>query len=440
VQAIEDHTKAVQSSSRLPLSMNPIRWLREQKLSRRFWIFFAVAFLFDFGFAVYFFLFNLYLLDLHCNERTIGLVGGALTLGSVAGTLPAGWLARKAGLRPLLFVCIISAVLLGVARALVIGDTAHIAFGFLAGLAMCMWGVCFLPTIAMLTTGENRAAAFSLIFSVSIGSSALGGLVCGYLPQWLAMARHPMAPADLKRLILIASCGIAFAALAPLFLLRLPEPTGESQPPTQPTPRKLPSFLKLHPFLWRFLPAMALWTATLAAFNPFANVYLSRNLHISLAQIGVIFSVSQGIQLCAGLLTPLLFRKLGLLNGIVASQVATAAAIGLLAATGNRSIAVVLYLSFSATQWMSSPGLYNLLMSKVPEAERSSASAMTLFSNALLGSAATAGAGILFAQFGYPPVLAGIAALALVAAILFWTVVAPAGRDSPPASAEPLAI
>ena len=53
----------------------PREWLLKQKLSRGFWIFFTVAFFFDFGFAVYFFLFNLYLLDLHFNERVIGLVG-----------------------------------------------------------------------------------------------------------------------------------------------------------------------------------------------------------------------------------------------------------------------------------------------------------------------------------------------------------------------------
>jgi predicted MFS family arabinose efflux permease len=92
---------------------------------------------------------------------------------------------------------------------------------------------------------------------------------------------------------------------------------------------------------------------------------------------------------------------------------------------------VALYLSFSATQWMSSPGLYNLLMSKVPDEERSSASAMTLFCNALLQSCATAGAGILLVRFGYPHVLLGIAALALTAALLFGTLVSPAGRRTP---------
>ena len=50
---------------------------------------------------------------------------------------------------------------------------------------------------------------------------------------------------------------------------------------------------------------------------------------------------------------------------------------------------------------------------------------MTLFCNALAGSAATAGAGILFTRFGYPPVLLGIATLAMLIALLFRLFVMP---------------
>ena len=422
-------TEPVEASRASGISIwrNPAAWLLEKELSPGFWVFFAVAFFFDFGFAVYFFLFNLYLLDFHFNERTIGLVGGALTLGSMIGTLPAGWVARKIGLRPLLALCFISAPIIGVMRALFLLEWAQIGLAFLAGLAMCIWGVCFLPAVARLTTVGNRASAFSLIFSVSIGTSALGGVVCGYLPQWLKLAGFAMQASEVKRIILIASCCIASLGLIPL--LRLQVPTQQSEAESRETTGGQP--WKVGPFLLRFLPSMALWTAVLASFSPFANVYLQRDLHISLARIGVIFSVSQGIQLCAGLLTPQVFRRFGLLNGIVATQVATAAAIGCLAGTHNRALAVALYLSFSATQWMSSPGLYNFLMSKVTDEERSSAAAMTLFCNALFQSCATAAAGILFAQFGYPRVLVGISVLALLAALLFWLLVAPANRQSP---------
>jgi hypothetical protein len=43
---------------------------------------------------------------------------------------------------------------------------------------------------------------------------------------------------------------------------------------------------------------------------------------------------------------------------------------------------------------------------------------MTMFSNALVGSLATAGAGILLTRFGYAPVLLGIAGFALAIAVL----------------------
>jgi len=405
----------------------PAAWLLERELSRDFWVFFAVAFFYDLGFAVYFFLFNLYLLDLHFNERVVGLAGGAFTLGSMAGTLPAGWLSRKFGLRPLMTMCFVVAPVMGVARAIVPFEGAQIGLAFLAGLAMCSWGVCFLPAVARLTTEQNRASAFSLIFSVSLGSSALGGIVCGYLPQWLKLAGFAMQPTEVKRIILISACIIAAMGLIPLLRLRIPSTGSDSQLREPATKQPW----KINPFLIRFLPSMALWTAVLASFTPFANVYLSKDLSVPLPMIGVIFSLAQVIQLCVGLLTPLVFRRLGLLNGIVATQVATAAAMACLAGAHNRWLAVALYLSFSATQWMSSPGLYNLLMSRVPDQERSAASSMTLFCNALFQSCATAGAGILFVQFGYPRVLVGIAALALTVALLFKLLVGSNDRCAP---------
>jgi MFS family permease len=412
---------------------NPAAWLREQKLGRGFWIFFTAAFFFDFGFAVYVFLFNLYLLDLHFNERSMGLIGGAMTLGSVVGTLPAGFLARKTGLKPLLIVCFIAAPVLCSLRTIEMWQAAQIVLGFLSGLAMCLWGVCFLPAIARLTTEQNRTSAFSLIFSASIGTATLGGVVCGYLPQWLKMAGFAMHPAEVKRLILLAACGIAAVGIFAVLRLKLPltETSDESETTCiaenseqgSPRVRKGRPWWNIHPFLLRFLPSMALWTAVVASFTPFANVYLSRELHLPLAQIGLVFSVAQIVQFAVGLLTPVLFRVLGLVKGIVATQLMTAVAVGCLAGIRNAQLAIVVYLLFSGMQWMSAPGLYNLLMSKVPDEERSSAAGITMFCNAVMGSAATAGAGILFTRFGYPPVLVGIAALAVVAAVLFRSLV-----------------
>ncbi len=403
---------------------NPAAWLREKKLSRGFWVFFTAAFFFDFGFSVYFFLFNLYLLDIHFNERAIGLVGGAMTLGSAVATLPAGLLARRIGVRTPLIVCFIAAPVLGVLRALAMSEPLQIGLGFAAGLAMCLWGVCYLPALARLTTEDNRAFAFSLIFSASIGTSTLGGVVCGYLPQWLNNAGFAMQPVEVKRLILLVSSAIAAIGLFAVLRTRLPQPRSEPQPQRRLGIRRW----RLDPFLLRFLVSMALWTAVLASFTPFANVYLSRELHVPLSRIGLIFSAAQILQFCVVLLTPMVFRALGLINGIVATQIMTALAIGCLAETHNMRLAVPLYMAFSAMQWMSSPGLYNLLMSGVRDEDRSIASSMTMFCNAVLQSGATALAGILFVRFGYPHVMVGIAVLAALAAGVFRTIVGPVAR------------
>jgi MFS family permease len=410
-----------------PFWKSPAAWLQEKKLSRGFWIFFTAAFFFDFGFSIYVFLFNLYLLDFHFNERAMGLIGGAATLGSVVGTLPAGLLGWKIGIRPLMVICFIASTVLCALRVVIVWESAQLVLAFLSGLAMCLWGVCFLPALARLTTEENRASAFSLIFSVSIGTATLGGIVCGYLQQWLKMAGIVLQPVEVKRIILLSSCGIAAMGLAAVLRLEMPAPLREDQALQGSSRRRwMP-----HPFLLRYLPAMALWTAVIAAFTPFANVYLSKNLHVPMSHIGLIFSLAQVVQFCVALLTPVLFRRLGMVPGIVVTQIATAVSLGCLAATHNTQMAVGLYLGFSGLQWMSAPGLYNLLMSKVPDEERSTAASGALFCNAVIASGATAGAGILFVRFGYPHVLMGIAAMAFIVAMLFWLLVGSMSRGVP---------
>jgi MFS family permease len=404
---------------------DPRGWIRERNLSHGYWVFFSAAFFYDAGFSIYFFLFNLYLLDCGFNERAMGWIGGAFTLGSVVGTLPAGVPARRFGVRPLLLALFVTAPILNAVRTLWMWEPAQIGLAFLAGLAMCSWGVCFLPAVARLTSERNRTTGFSLIFSVSVGTSMLGGIVCGYLREWLGHAGIALEPAEVKRLILLASCAVALAGLVPALRLRVPEPAGQEDPTQQ---RGAWPFRNLRPFLKRFLPLMALWAAVLAAFTPYANIYLERDLHISMARIGLIFTAVQLVQFSMGVLTPYLFRRIGLMNGIAATQMAAALVLGLLAGAHNQTLAVALYMTFAAAQWASSPGLYNLLMNETRDAERSSAAAMTMFSNALSGSAATAMAGVLFTGFGYPRVILGLAVMAAGISLLFRFLV-PAGKD-----------
>jgi MFS family permease len=398
-----------------PLGMDQYRGL-----SRDFWTFFVAALFYEAGFGLYFFLFNLYLLDFHFDEKAIGLINGALSLGLLVSTLPVGLLSRKIGNQPLLLFCFIVAPLLGVLRTLWMWEPAQIGLAATAGLVMSIWTVCFLPVSASFTSESNRASAIGLIFSVGIGATALGSGASGYLSQWIGALSPGFGSADVKRIVLLTSCGIAGMGALPLLQMQKRAPTSLARP----VPHVSDLRLLRNSFMRRYLPCMALWTSLLAAFAPFASVYFARERHIALTHIGLIFFLSQMAQLLAGLLIPVIVRRLGMPKAILATQLGTAILLmGLVA--GQHAWCLAAFVMYSATQWMSSTAIYTHLMNVIPEADRSAASAMTMFSNSLLTACATPAAGALLVRFHYAPVLTGMAALEATLAILFWLLMQP---------------
>ena len=411
---------------------HPGHWFAEQSLGRPFWMFFLVALCFDAGFSVYVFLFNLYLFDLHLTERVIGWIGGAMTAGSVAGLLPAGWAGKKIGVKPLIILAVVAGPVLSMARAWFTTLPAQFILAFLAGIALCAWGAGFLPVVASVTTEKNRPAAFSLIFSTGTALSAVGGVICGYLPQWMARVGLHWQPVEVKRLILVCSCLVAFLGVVPLTALRIGK--AEKEVDTGTSRREWLRHINVQSFLVRFLPVMALWSAILAAFTPFANIYLERQLHIPIAHIGVIFSITVMAQLLLNLLAPAVFRVTGLIQGLTLIETTIALELALLAVAGNGRWAMGVYLVLASMQWMNSSGLYSLLVNRTPKSDISMASATVMFCNALVGAGVTALTGTLLTRFGYRPVLLGIAAAAALVALSFRFVL---GREIAPVHEDP---
>ena len=389
-------------------------WLHRYSLGRGFWLFFTAALFWDAGFGVYFFLFNLYLLDFHLNERTIGLINGALSLGLLAGMLPAVILARRIGARRLLLLCFLGAPVVGVLRAIFVWEPAAIALALIAGVVMCVWPVLFLPVTASLTSESNRAAATGLIFSVGIGATAFGVAATGYLSRWVGILGSGLGPADVKRVVLLVSSGVV--ALGSIALMRLPELS--TAPPQTVALREQFSVLR-QSFLRRFLPCIALWSSLLGAFTPFAAVYFAQQRHVSLSHVGLIFSASQLAQLIGGLLVPLVERGLGLTRGVVISQLATGILLAATVLCPSPAWCIVLFCGYSAAQWICSPAMYTLLMNNVAEADRAGASALIMFGNYLLTAAATSATGFLLLRLGYPATMVGIAVLECILAITF---------------------
>src|ERR1035437_3292052 len=389
------------------LRTTALSWVRQ--FSPDFWTFFAAAFFFDFGFGLFFFLFNLYLTDLHFNERVIGQVMASLTLGNVIGTIPAMILVRRFGLRkPLLFTFLAAPLICGI-RVYVLWPPAQIGLAFVTGLALCCWPICFSPTVARFTNERNRALGFSIVFATGIGMGSLAGLAGGYLPQLFQTSGAGGALVNGIRGVLLCSCGAVFVGAWPVW--KLPKDARSAISITR--------MRVFHPFLLRFLPPFILWNVVTGSFAVFGAVYLQKFLGLPLARVGAVFSISQLLQFSAVLCAPLLFRRFGTITGISLAQTTTAAFLLLICSTRSAPLSVVYFLAFNGAQWMCNPGIYRYLMEHIPDEERSTASAIQNLSGALCQAGTAAMTGICIVRFGYPAVLFGNAGFALLAALLF---------------------
>ena len=379
----------------VPLAGSGARWwLLQSGLSGEYWRFYAAFVIFNFSLMIFYLLYNLHLASLGFDESFAGRVTSVMHTGSLLGSLIAGVAAARAGLRTSLAFSFVATGVSFAQRAVAPGASELLALAFQGGLCQSVWAVCLAPTVTSLAPERSRPLAFGLTFGTGVGLGVLAGLVGGRLPVVLGSTRGAL---------LVAAC-LAPVAVLPLLWLRLEERLD--------TTRKV---YAMSPFLWRFLGALAIWGAATGAFNPFFNLFFSRALHFDVEKIGFVYSATQGAQVLAMLMSPVVLRRFGVGPAIALMQAATGVSLaGLGLATPM--LAPWMYGMYMAFQYMSEPGMYNLLMSTVPASERTGASALNFIT--IFGSQAMAAwvSGEAIARYGYRPVLLAAGVLALVAA------------------------
>jgi MFS family permease len=383
-------------------------WASKFDLGGGFWKFFASDFFFDLGMYVFFVLYNLYLLDRGVKENIVGLIASASAVGGIAGAIPAGLIAHRFGMRKALLTCLTMVPLIFALRSIVSNEVLLIVLAFLGGFFITIWAVCISPALAQLTNERNRPVGFSTMFSSGIAIGILGGQVGGRLPGWLGTLASTTSPERTKQLALLVAC--AFVAIGAFFVSRIKfssAPANERR--VYPTGR----------FIKRYLAAIAFWTLAGATFDPFYNVYFSQYLHMSVQQIGSIYSYAQLSQVLAIMATPFIFRKLGMVDGIVYLQIGAAITLGALAFCSRVPTASVVYVGYMALHWMTEPGILLFLMNQVAPEERTGASALNFLVINIASAMAAAAAGASFTKFGYPLVLTAASIVGLAAAFFF---------------------
>jgi MFS family permease len=378
------------------LRCGAVWWWKTNRMGAQFWIFLAAAVLYNFALFVFVLLYNLHLLDLGFRENFLGVVSSAGMAGCLLGTLPAAAIVRRLGTRRSLVGTIAATSALCALRAVATARAGLAGLAFVNGIVFSVWAILMAPTVAGAVEEDRRPTAFSLFFAVMFALGVVGGWVGGKLPLWL----HGKQPA------LLVAAALTALAIWPALHLRPAPPAPEG---TRIYPQD--------PFLLRYLIPFALWNLATGSFNPFFNAYFA-HLRFPVERIGLIFSGAQAVQVVAVLLAPMVFRRAGLVTGIVWMMCATACGLGALA-TQPVTAAALAYVSYMAFQWMSEPGLNTLLMNQVADRERGGASALNFLVAFSTQALAAWGAGALLSRFGYGAVLAGSAGLALASAGLF---------------------
>lgn len=378
-------------------------WWRANRFEPGYWPFLAAASLYNLGMFVFVVLYNLYLLAHGYGERDLGSISSAMTAGSIAGTLAAGLLARRTGLRAAMMLAFGVTAAAGALRTTVSGLGPLMGLAFVHGAAFAGWAVSIPPAIAALTTERRRAAGFSVFFSSSIALGIAGGWIAGHLPGWLAAA-----PLDPMQAALLSGCALAALAVWPASQLRIDEavPAARTEYPRSG-------------FIARYLAVFAVWNLAIGAFNPFFNAYFSTRHHVGAEQIGNIFSISQLGQVLALCFASYMLRRWGLASGVARMMIATSIALVCLAGAHSAAAAAAAYTAYMAFQSMSEPGISTLLMNGVRPEERRGAASLSYLAACTAQAIAAAAAGWLLSQNGYPAVLLGTAALAVCAALAF---------------------
>jgi len=306
-----------------------------------------------------------YLNILGQSGELIGTLMLVSSLSSAILMIPCGILADRYGRKPFLLV---GAVFSAVSFGMYFFVTDIILFGIaelIKGLSWAMsWGTsgAFLSEKA---SEKRRSYAFGLSsFGFAIG--AVVGYLMGAVPDILTTTYGIEYPQAIRIMYLVAAV-FSFASLFPLI-------------PVKEKKKKVTELRWLNITSWKIVSWLALTNALIglgAGFIvPWFSYYFTLKFGVNLAEIGVVFAVSQIGMAVAYLLVPKITEKIGCVRTIVYSQATSILTLLLISISPSFTAASVLYLVRVILMNMTSPAFSSFFMGLLKDEERASGNSL----------------------------------------------------------------
>ena len=408
-------------------------------------------------------MYNLYIVSLGYGPDFIGVVLFAATIGAAIAIFPAGLCVDRFSGKSIL---IWSSVLIGVAgigQILFRQPLSLLTSGFIAGVGAAFQLVVNAPFLTANSTPDERPHLFSVNIVLGLATIVVGKILGGALPIWFRSTAWLMAPLHpwlslvlanqpqprAYQLALLFAGIIAGPSFIPLFLMRNAPPgvgTDLLRPPgvkgddgvkgnnvqvvadaiNRSLRMRLRQLRKIPP---RVVVASPIFLLTLVQiligagaglFVPYANLFFVQHLGASSALFGLIDGGTTTLTALMTLVAPLLAVRIGRVNSIVLTQLASIPLLVSLGLTPLLPLVALFYFLRQPLMDMSMGILQVFSMEAAPQLHRglanSSYQAGFQVANAITASLA----GFIIVQFGYPPLFIGAATCYLLAIAMFW--------------------
>ena len=402
---------------------DPIGLLREyaaqvRGASRNPRLYLAGMFLFGVGQSIFGLLFNLYLRDLGLTDATIGQILSKVALGAAAAALPAAFLFRRMPARTLLVGGAALASLGYVFQAAFVEPELLLLVAFLTGMVLTIFRLSIAPVVMKESATERRPFLFSASFGVFFLSAILGSAVGGALPHLV----HVVAPGSSQalRISLFAAAAVTLASAFPFLAMR----AGEEGSGAAARPGALEQIKDLLEIDWGLHLKLILPSAMIGLgaglIIPFLNLYFKDRFGLAEGAIGVLFSVMQGFMVAGNLFGPAVSRRLGLVLGVVATQLLSVPFMIVLAVSHLFPLVALCFFLRGGLMNMNQPLVSHFAMEVVPERDHAVTNSLLSLSWYLAWTVSAEMGGALIERKGYEEPLLIAAALYVGASVLYW--------------------
>lgn len=166
---------------------------------------------------------NLYVHSLGYRPDFIGLFSAMPAIGALIGAVPTGMLADRIGRKPVLLLTAFLTPLILALVALATSSPILLGMSFLQGLVSTAYWVTNLPLLTESTSENQRVGVLALNSFLLLGVGALGNLLGGAIPEYVAALLHVSAGSTLPlRWGVFAAALFTFVFGLPLWFLREP--------------------------------------------------------------------------------------------------------------------------------------------------------------------------------------------------------------------------